>query len=143
MKRFASTLAIAALLGAGLAAPALADRPDGRIEFHGGSVAFIAGVHWGSGTLTFRGRRVALRVGGIGVGAIGADSYHAVGEVYHLRRIRDIEGTYAAVNASATAGAGAGEIDMTNGNGVEIRAHSTSAGLKLSLAPSGVDIRLK
>jgi len=32
---------------------------------------------------------------------------------------------------------------MTNGNGVEIVAHSTSAGLKLSLGPSGVTIHLK
>jgi hypothetical protein len=47
------------------------------------------------------------------------------------------------VNASATVGPGAGVLDMKNGNGVEIHVQSSSAGLKLSLGPSGVDIKLK
>jgi len=137
-------LAAAALAGGLLAAtPAMAQRPDATISFSGGHVAFIGAVQWGSGTLRFRGRRVPIRVSGIGVGAIGANSFSASGEVYNLRRIRDIEGTYTAVNASATAGAGAGILDMTNANGVEIRARSTSAGLSLSLAPTGMTIRLQ
>ena len=53
-----------------------------------------------------------------------------------------IEGTYGAAQASATAGAGGGGIDMTNGNGVEIQAHTSSAGLQLTLGASGVDIRI-
>jgi hypothetical protein len=81
-------------------------------------------------------------VSGISIGAIGADSYDAVGEIYNLRRPSDIEGAYSAVEASATAGPGAGEIDMKNEKGVEIRAHSTSSGLKLQLGGSGVEIRL-
>ena len=80
---------------------------------------------------------------GIGIGAIGADKFSAEGEVYHLHRLSDINGTYSALNANATAGAGAGEIDMQNEHGVEIRAHSTSAGLNLSLAPTGVQINIK
>jgi len=117
--------------------------PDANISFHGGSVAFIGGVNWGSGRMHYQGRRYALKVSGISLGAIGANSYDAVGEIYNLRRPSDIEGAYAAVDASATAGAGAGEIDMKNDKGVEIRAHSTSQGLKLSLAGAGVEIRLE
>ncbi len=139
----AARLAASVALAGALAAPALAQTPDARIRFHGGSVAFIAGVHWGSGELLYHGRKIPLKVNGLSVGSIGASSFEAEGEVYHLHHLRDIEGAYGAASASATAGAGAGEIDMTNGNGVEIRAHSTSSGLQLTLAASGVDIRIK
>ena len=81
---------------------------DRLIRVSGGSVAFIAGVNWGSGTLTYRRHHYSLKVGGISVGSIGASKFDAVGEVYNLHRPNDIEGTYAAVEASATAGMGAG-----------------------------------
>jgi len=97
----------------------------------------------GGGHLHFQGRDVALKVNGIGVGAIGWDKFSADGEVYHLHHLHDINGTYSAINASATAGAGQGEIDMQNEHGVEIRAHTTSAGLNLSLAPTGVQIQIR
>jgi hypothetical protein len=136
-------LAATVLMGGVFATSAAVAAPDATIHFGGGSVAFLASINWGGGTLHFRGRSIPLRVNGIGVGAIGADKFDAEGEVYHLRHARDIEGVYTAVNASATAGTGEGELDMRNGNGVEIRAHSTSSGLKLSLAPTGVEIHFK
>ena len=139
--RVTAALALAGVLSApaALAQPG----PDATIRFHGGSIAFIGGVHWGSGDLYYHGRKIPLRVSGLSVGSIGASSFEARGEVYHLHRLSDIEGTYGAASASATAGAGAGAIDMTNGNGVEIKATSNSAGLQLTLAASGVDIRIK
>ena len=136
-------LAAAAMAGGLFAATSAMAQPDATINFSGGHVAFIGAVQWGSGTLHFRGRRIPISVGGVGVGAIGATSFSASGEVYNLHRARDIVGTYTAVNASATAGAGAGVLDMTNGNGVEIKARSSSAGLSLSLAPTGMSIRLR
>ena len=136
-------LAAAALMGGMFAASTAVAEPDATIHFGGGSVAFLASINWGGGTLRFHGRSIPLRVTGIGIGAIGADKFAAEGEVYHLRHARDIEGVYTAVNASATAGSSEGEIDMRNGNGVEIRAHSASEGLKLSLAPTGVEIHFK
>ncbi|HXQ13295.1 MAG TPA: hypothetical protein VN814_01580 [Caulobacteraceae bacterium] len=145
MNRVASIRALAAatLMGGVFAASGAAAAPSGTIHFGGGSVAFLASINWGGGTLHFHGRSFPLRVSGLGVGAIGADKFEADGEVYHLRHASDIEGAYSAVNASATAGAGAGEIDMQNEHGVEIHAHTTSSGLKLSLAPTGVVIHFK
>jgi hypothetical protein len=135
--------AMAVILAGAMSASAIAQPgPDANISFHGGSVAFIGGVAWGSGRMHFRGHRYGLKVNGLSIGAIGANSYEAVGQIYNLHRAGDIEGVYAAVDASATAGAGAGEIDMKNDKGVEIRAHSSSAGLKLQLGASGVNIRL-
>jgi hypothetical protein len=146
MPRFASVrLLAAATLAGGLLASsaAMAQEPDAHITFGGGTLAFIGSVQWGGGHLHYHGRDIPLRVNGIGVGAIGATKFSAEGEVYHLHRAHDIEGTYTAINANATAGAGAGEIDMTNEHGVEIRARATSAGLNLSLAPTGVVIHYK
>jgi hypothetical protein len=145
MHRFAPARVLAAAVMAGglFAATSAMAQPDGTISFHGGHVAFIGAVQWGSGSLHFRGRRIPIKVGGVGVGAIGANSFSAEGDVYNLHRARDIVGTYTAINASATAGSGAGVVDMTNEKGVEIKARSTSAGLSLSLAPTGMRIDLR
>ena len=50
-----------------------------------GTVAFIAGVSWGSGALRCHGHSIPIKVSGIGVGAIGANSFSATGEVTNLR----------------------------------------------------------
>lgn len=137
------TAAASVVLAAALSAPALAQARDATITFHGGSAAFIAGVSWGGGELHYKGHTYPLKVGGLSFGAIGANGYRATGVVHHLHHLRDLEGVYAAVDASATAGPGAGTFDMKNANGVEIHVVSSSAGLKLSLAPSGVNIQFK
>jgi hypothetical protein len=136
-------LAATALLGGVLATSALADTPDARIHFGGAQIAFLGSVHWGSGTLHYHGQQIPLGISGLGIGAIGASRFSAEGDVYNLHNPGDIAGTYTAVEASATAGAGQGEIDMRNEHGVEIRAHTTSQGLSLSLAPTGVVISVK
>ncbi len=143
LAKSASLAAAAALLSGVFATSALAQVPDATIHFGGGSIAFIGSVQWGGGMLHYRGHSFPVRVSGIGIGAIGVDKFSAEGEVYHLHRLRDINGTYTAINVNATAGAGAGVIDMTNEHGVEIRAHATSAGLNLSLAPTGMVIHIK
>src|SRR2546425_5178162 len=110
-----SRIFVAAALVATLASPALAQRrADARISFSGGSVAFLAGVNWGSGTLTYRGRAYPLRVKGLAVGAVGANKFQASGAVYHLRRLSDIEGTYGALEGSMTAGSGPGGVEVKN-----------------------------
>src|ERR1700723_1971683 len=106
--RIGRVAAIVALAGA-IALPALAqDGPsDARIHITGGSVAFLAGVSWGHGVVDFHGRRYRVKVRGLKVGSIGAASFNARGDVYHLHHIQDLDGTYGAADASATAGAGA------------------------------------
>ena len=136
-------LAAAALAGGLFAATSALAQPNCTINFSGGKVAFIAGVSWGSGTLRCHGHSIPIKVSGIGVGAIGANSYSASGEVTNLRHVEDIVGTYTTLAASATAGAGGGVLNMTNQKGVQISARSTSAGLALSLAPTGMTIALK
>ncbi|MBS0411720.1 MAG: hypothetical protein JSR86_17520 [Proteobacteria bacterium] len=143
MTSFSRILGVA-VLAAAVSGPALARAPaDGRITFSGGSVAFLAGVNWGDGVLTWRGHRYPVKVSGLSVGAVGVNKYRASGVVHHLERVSDIEGTYGAMEGSMTAGPGQGGIDMRNDKGVVISARSTSSGLKLTFAPTGVQIKLK
>jgi hypothetical protein len=150
MKILFRAAAMLVLAGA-VSAPAIANArthrppppPVTTIHFHGGSVGFIVGVGGASGYVKYRGVKYPIDVSGLKVGTIGITSYDVDGRVYNLRRVSDIEGTYASGEASATAGGGAGGIDMSNGNGVEIRATSTSQGLQLTLGPGGVTITLK
>jgi hypothetical protein len=145
-------VALAVALTGALAAPAMAKPrhhrplpppPVATIHFHGGSVGFIVGVGGASGYVTYHGVRYPIDVSGLKVGTIGVNSYDVDGKVLNLHRLSDIEGTYAAGEASGTVGGGAGGLDMTNGNGVEIQAASTSAGLQLTLGGGGVTITLK
>ncbi len=137
----ATLIGVASILAC--SAAQAADKPDARISFSGGNVAFIAGVNWGGGTLHYKGKDTALKVRGLSVGAIGLNKFSATGNVYHLKQPSDITGTYVAAEASATVGGGAGAIAMKNEKGVLIQATGTSAGAALKLGPSGMTIELK
>jgi hypothetical protein len=139
--RLAACALSAALLSS---APAMAaDTPSGTITFKGGSVAFIAGVSWGGGTLHYQGKDYPLQVSGLSLGEVGAKKFDASGEVYNMTKVSDIEGTYAAGSASATVGGGVGGLQMKNSAGVVIHTGSTSAGVNLKVGPSGLTIKLK
>jgi hypothetical protein len=136
----AGAIALAAVLCCSTAQAA--DKPSATISFSGGDVGFIAGVNWGGGTLHYHGKSIPLKVSGLSVGEIGIKKFQASGNVFHLKKVEDIEGTYAAIAGAATVGAGAGGIEMKNGNGVLIRATSTSVGAHLKAGPSGMTIKL-
>ena len=138
-------LAVIVASAGAIGLPALAqDGPSSaRVHISGGSVAFLAGVSWGHGTVDFQGRSYRVKVRGLKVGSIGAASFNARGDVYHLRRISDIDGTYGTADASATMGAGAGAVTLHNDKGVVINMTSTSEGLQLTAAPGGVELQLE
>ena len=139
--RLAACVAFGALLGS---APAMAaDTPDATITFTGGAVAFIGGVSWGGGTLHYKGKDYPLQVGGLSLGEVGIKKFDAKGEVYHLTKVSDIEGTYAAGAGGITVAGGVGGSQMQNGAGVVIHTGQTSAGADLKFGPSGVNIKLK
>ncbi|HTF36046.1 MAG TPA: hypothetical protein VK714_20360 [Myxococcota bacterium] len=122
---------------------AKAKKPDAKVEFSGGSVAAGVGYSWGSGTLTYKGVKYPITVDGLSAGSVGATDITASGKVYHLKKLEDFEGNYAAVGAGATVGGGGSVSTMRNQNGVVIDSVSTSKGLKISLAAGGVKIKLK
>lgn len=120
-----------------------AKTPDGTIEFSGGSVAAGIGFSWGSGTLTYKGKTYPLSVEGLSVGSVGANTVSASGKVYHLKKIEDFDGNYAAVGTGAVVGGGGGVASMRNQNGVVIDVLSTSEGVKFTLGTAGVKLAIE
>jgi hypothetical protein len=144
MSRYLQIAAWAASVAILSSAPAMAaDTPDATITFTGGAVAFIGGVSWGGGTLHYKGKDYPLQVGGLSLGEVGIKKFDAKGEVYHLTKVSDIEGTYAAGSGNITVGAGVGGTQMQNSAGVVIHTGQTSAGASLKFGPTGVSIKLK
>ena len=117
--------------------------PDATIELKEGAVAAGIGYSWGGGTLTFKGKKYPVSVTGLSVGSVGVSSVTARGSVYKLKKVEDFNGNYTAVKAGATVGGGGSVATMQNQNGVKINLHSTSRGLKLTLAAEGVNLKLK
>jgi hypothetical protein len=118
-------------------------KPDGSIELSEGSVAVGIGYSWGHGTLTYKGKKHKFKVDGLSAGDVGAQKVTAKGEVYHLKKLEDFNGTFAAAEAGATVGGGGGVSIMKNQNGVEMRVKSTAQGINLTIGGAGVKVQLE
>ncbi len=116
---------------------------DALIEFSGGSVAAGIGFSWGSGTLTQAGKQYPLKIDGLSLASVGITKASAYGKVYHLKKLSDINGTYAAIGTGATVGGGGSAIAMKNAKGVIIDIYTTTEGVNLTLGTAGVKIELK
>jgi hypothetical protein len=119
------------------------EKPDATIHLESKSVAVGVGFSWGDGTLKYKGHSHKVEVDGLTVGSVGAKSVNANGSVYHLKKLSDFDGTYAAVSANATVGGGGGVLTMKNQNGVVINLGSTSQGVAFTVGASGVTLKLK
>jgi hypothetical protein len=119
------------------------DKPDGKISLTTDSIALVVGYSWGSGVLTYKGKKYPFSIDGVSVGALGASKGSASGDVFHLNKLEDFNGTYTATTAGATAGGGGAASVARNEHGVEVRLVGTSRGLKLRLSVDGVKIALK
>lgn len=119
------------------------EKADGTIKLSTGSVAAGVGFSWGSGVLTYQGKKYPISIDGLSVGDVGISKASASGKVYHLKQLSDFAGTYMAASAGATVGGGGGATAMQNQNGVVIKLVSTTQGLTFKLATEGVKIALK
>lgn len=105
---------------------------------------FVIGGSGGSGTVTCGGQTHRFSVSGFRFGLIiGLSRLDLVGEAHNVGNVRDIEGTYTGLGASAALGGGAGNKIGRNANGVELRLRGTQAGVDASLSLSGLSIRLR
>jgi hypothetical protein len=116
---------------------------DALIKLSAGSVGAGIGISWGSGTLTQAGKEYSLKVEGLTVGTVGITKATALGKVYNLKKLSDINGTYASIGTGATVGGGGAAITMKNANGVIIDVVTTTEGVSFTLGSSGVTITLK
>ncbi|MCC6380779.1 MAG: DUF1134 domain-containing protein [Burkholderiales bacterium] len=145
-RKFVAT-AGAAALAAVATSPAQAQpaqRPDATIDIRIFRAGFIVGGSGGSGTLYFKNNGYNLGIGGVSLGAtIGVARADFVGEVYNLKEARDIEGTYAAIAATAAAAGGVGITELQNQRGVRLRLQGTQIGLMVSIDLSGMIITIR
>ncbi len=145
MKRTAMLIVLTMAACLFFSGPAAAQdkQPDATIELTQGQVAVGIGWSWGEGVLTYKGQKYPVKVEGLSVIDIGVTRAEAAGKVYGLKRLEDFDGIYTAASAEGTLAGGAGATTMKNQNGVVINLVSTTQGINLKLAPSGVKLTIK
>ena len=136
-----ATIAETAYVGS-FGTPSLAE--TGSVTVVLTKVGFVVGVGGGEGVLVLRGRRYPFTVSGLSVGAtIGASTTRFSGRALHLRGPQSIEGNYSALGAGGALAGGAAGVLLQNRNGVILQLSGPKVGVQLSIAVSGVSIRLK
>src|SRR6187455_3008208 len=95
--------------------------PSGTIKLTSKSVAVGIGVTWGDGTLTFGGKTYPFSVEGLSVVDLGVSDVSTSGEVFNLKNVADLSGTYAAGEIGAAIVKGENDTIMKNNKGVVIR----------------------
>jgi len=144
MRKLAVGLVVAATLSLPLStAQAKGKGPDASLQLSSGSVAAGIGFSWGSGTLTYHGKRYPVSVDGLSVGSVGISRATASGTVTNLKSLDDFNGTYTAVGAGAAVAGGGGISTMENQNGVRVTLRSTTKGIKFTLGAAGVSMNIK
>lgn len=135
-------IALVALAGAAFSSIAYAD--NGTISFRVFKAGFVIGGSGGDGTLTFRGKRYRLSIGGISYGfTFGASETRFHGTVSNINRASDVAGVYAAGNAGAALGAGAQAIVLTNPKGAVLTLTGRSVGAIVSADLNGLAITVR
>ncbi|NLJ27871.1 hypothetical protein [Desulforhabdus amnigena] len=129
-----------------LSAAAVAEEktPSGTVEINEYELAYIFNGQMGGGKLQFQGNTYDFKLGGVGVGGIGASHISAYGDVYNLTDVSQFPGTYvqASVGYSAT-DQGEGHLWLQNGNGVVLHLTTSQQGLGLTAGADGIQIMMK
>ena len=137
-------LATALLTGASILALSPAHADSGRIQFTVVKAGVVIGGSGGSGTLSFKGRRYPLSIGGLSYGfTFGASQTDFRGTVSNIRRPQDVEGIYAAGSAGGALGSGAQAIVLTNQNGAVLTLSGRSVGVIVSADLNGLALSLQ
>ncbi len=115
---------------------------EGTVTFTGGAIAIGVGFQWGGGTLTYQGRQYPFSLNGLSVVDVGVTRITGSGSVRNLRNVADFSGNYVSLAAGATVAGGGSVASLRNQNGVVIDGVTTTQGVRLTLAPGGVNITL-
>ncbi len=142
--RFATLFASLALAAVAFqSTPAKADL-NCRVTLNIVKGGFIVGAGGGNGTLQCGNNLYRLEVGGIGAGLlIGVSKATLSGPVRHLRRLQDIEGSYAGAGAGIAVAGGVKAVSVTNQNGVELVLSGTQIGVSGGVGLSGMTLRFR
>ena len=126
-----------------LAGTSLAQQPSGTVIIDEYELAYIFNGSMGGGTLTFQGNTYNFKIGGLGIGGIGASHISASGEVYNLQDVVSFPGAYAqaSIGYSAT-NQGQGHLWLQNQNGVQLHLITSQQGLGLTAGADGIVINM-
>ena len=143
LPRFRSiVIALMALASLGFVSAAHAD--SGTIRFAVYKAGFFVGGSGGEGTLTFRGRKYRVSIGGVSAGLVfGASKTYYRGTVRHIRRASDVTGIYGAAGGGGAIGRGAQAIVMQNDKGAVLELTGDQRGLQINADLSGLSITVK
>jgi hypothetical protein len=126
----------------GLSTAARADSGAVTLTIYKGG--WIIGASGGGGTLTFRGRRYPLSIGGLDYGLVFGGSKTVLrGRVSHISRPSDVAGVYGAAGAGLAIGGGARAIVLTNQKGAVLELSGRQYGLMANADLSGLAITMK
>jgi hypothetical protein len=137
----AAFVALIVLFGAGLSQ---AQADSGSIVLTVYKAGWIIGGSGGHGTLTFRGKRYPLSVGGIDYGLVFGGSKTVLrGRVSNISRASDVAGVYAAGGAGIAVGRGVRAIVLANQKGAVLELEGRQVGLMANVDLSGLAITMK
>jgi hypothetical protein len=143
LSRFRS-VAFAAMALAAIGFIPAAHADSGTIRFAVYKAGFFIGGSGGEGTLTFRGRKYRVSIGGISAGLVfGASKTYFRGTVRHIRRASDVTGIYGAAGGGGALGKGAQAIVMRNDKGAVLELTGQQEGLQINVDLSGLSITVK
>lgn len=117
--------------------------PSGTVDMEQVQVAYIGNAGGGTGTLFYQGNAYPFKIGGLGVGGIGASTIDASGEVYKLNNLSQFPGSYAQASYGFALGTkSSGDLWMQNESGVILHLKAKRTGLMLSLGGDAVVIAM-
>ena len=135
-------LALCAMLAIGFTTTARADEGQVHIRFLKGG--WVIGGTIGEGTLTFRGRRYPLSIGGLSYGlTFGGAAINLRGRVHNINSPGDVAGVYGAGAAGAAIIRGPQAVVLTNQRGAVMELAGTQTGLMVNLDLNGMAVALK
>lgn len=135
-------LSLLAVLALGFTNTARADEGLVHIRFLKGG--WVIGGTIGEGTLTFRGRRYPLSIGGLSYGlTFGGAAINLRGRVRNIYTPGDVAGVYGAGAAGAAVIRGPQAVILTNQKGAVMELAGSQTGLMVNLDLNGMAVALK
>jgi hypothetical protein len=115
-----------------------------RVEMNNWQVGFIGQVAWGSGTITYRGRRYPFRVRGLGAGGVGVARVRATGQVYNMTSLDQFPGLFGQARAGLVAPGAQlrGGLWLQNTAGVRMNLSANRTGLAAQIGADGLLIEM-
>jgi len=133
IRKFAVALLAIGFLAAGRGALAAGEKPVGTVVIDETQVGLLIGGSEGHGVLLYKDKSYDVKTEGVKVGTVGVSKVHLVGEIYHLKDLKDFSGTYSASQAGISLVKGLDGYWLSNPKGVLIRFKGKSEGVAVQL----------